>query len=494
MGFVELVVGAVVLGVLILMILFRSMWRVAEPNEALVISGMHSEKAVSGAAETLGFKIVTGRGTLVLPGVQVVRKLSLDLREATLAVECVTTQGIPVGVKGVVIYKVGDDYASIANAARRFLDQQAAMDARIKNVFNGHLRAMVGSLTVEELIRERDKLTAATRSAAGVEMEKLGLIIDSLQIQEIDDPTGYIENLARPHAAAVAKDARIAQAQADQEATQREQEADALKAQSVRDSKIKQAGYQAEVDRAAAQSKQSGPLADATARQQVVAEETKVAELEALKKEQELLVSVRRPADAAAYEKTTLAAAQRDADIAGSQARARQVELQAEADAKRVKLSADAEAQQRTVKASAESTAIRQIGEAEAAATKAKGLAEGEAIKAKGLAEGDAIQARATALGTNQEAVIAQGLAEKWPSIVEAASKSFAGIDQMIVLNGAQGMSELLSQTLGQGAAGLHLVRRLLRDLTGADPAAKNGATESVAPLGTNGGPRQAGG
>src|SRR5471030_1405071 len=161
MGFVELVAGAVVLGVLILMILFRSMWRVAEPNEALVISGMHSEKAVSGAAETLGFKIVTGRGTLVLPGVQVVRKLSLDLREATLAVECVTTQGIPVGVKGVVIYKVGDDYASIANAARRFLDQQAAMDARIKNVFNGHLRAMVGSLTVEELIRERDKLTAA---------------------------------------------------------------------------------------------------------------------------------------------------------------------------------------------------------------------------------------------------------------------------------------------------------------------------------------------
>ena len=476
MGLIE--AGGVVAfaAIIFIVILFRSMWQVAEPNEALVISGMRHDGSGVTAGESLGFKIVTGRGTMVIPGIQVVRILSLDLREASLEVQCVTTQGIPVGVKGVVIYKVGDDYASIANAARRFLDQQAKMDARIQNVFNGHLRAIVGSLTVEELIRERDKLTAATRSAAGTEMEKLGLIIDSLQIQEIDDPTGYIENLARPHAAAVAKDARIAQAQADQVATQREQEAEAIKAQSVRDSKIKQAGFQAEVDRAAAQAKQSGPLADATARQQVVVEETKVAQLESQKKEQELLVSVRRPADAAAYEKTTLAAAQRDADIAGSQARARQVELQAEADAKRVTLTAEAEAGQTKVRAIAQSEAIKQIGEAEASATRAKGLAEGDAIKAKGLAEGDAIQARATALGTNQEAVIAQGLAEKWPSVVEAAAKSFSGIDQMIVLNGAQGITEILGQTLSQGAAGLQMVRGLMRNLSTGDGAhATNG-------------------
>lgn len=466
MGIIEIGAAAAVLAFILVMVLFRSMWRVAEPNEALVISGMRHDRSGAAAGETLGFKIITGKGTFVIPGIQVVRILSLDLREAVLEVQCVTTQGIPVGIKGVVIYKVGDDYASIANAARRFLDQQTKMDARIQNVFNGHLRAIVGSLTVEELIRERDKLTAATRGAAGVEMEKLGLIIDSLQIQEIDDPTGYIENLARPHAAAVAKDARIAQAQADQVATQREQEAEAIKAQSVRDSKIKQAGYQAEVDRASAEAKQSGPLADATARQQVVVEATKVAQLEALKKEQELLVSVRRPADAAAYEKTTLATAQRDADIAAAQARAKQVELQAEADARRVTLTAEAEAGQTKVKALAQSDAIKQIGEAEASATRAKGLAEGDAIKAKGLAEGDAIQARASALAQNQEAVIAQGLAEKWPAIVEASAKSFAGIDQMIVLNGAQGVGDIMGQVLGQGAAGLQLVRGLMRSLS----------------------------
>jgi flotillin len=466
------IVALVVIAVLVLVAIFRAMWRVAEPNEALIISGLHQKPVVAGG-ESLGFKIVTGRGTLVIPGVQVVRRLSLDLREAELEVTCVTTQGIPIHIKGVVIYKVGDDFASIANAARRFLDQQAQLDARIQNVFGGHLRAIVGSLTVEELIRERDKLTEATRAASGTEMEKLGLIIDSLQIQEIDDPTGYIENLARPHAAAVQRDARIAQADADREATQREQEANALKAEAQRASKIKQAGYQAEVDKAAAQAKQAGPLADAVARQQVVVEETKITELEATKKAQELLVSVRRPADAAAYEKTTIATAQRDADIAAAEARAKQIELQAQADATKTKLAADADSQR-----------TRMIGEAEGAAIRARGTAEGDAITAKGLAEASAIKARAEALAQNQEAVISQQLAENWPAIVTASAKAFDHIDQMIVMNGADGISEIMGKVLTQGAAGLQLARNLLaRTKSGTDyvtPPANNGDVKPV--------------
>src|SRR5438874_11785929 len=186
------VIGIVILGaVLLSIILFKAMWRVAEPNEALVISGLR-ERTPDGVAESLGFKIVTGKGTLVMPGVQAVRRLSLDLREAELSIDCVTHQGIPVGIKGVVIFKVGDDYTSIANAARRFLDQQDQMDHRVHNVFGGHLRAIVGNMTVEEMIRDREKLTQLTRESSGTEMEKLGLIVDSLQIQEIEDPTGYI--------------------------------------------------------------------------------------------------------------------------------------------------------------------------------------------------------------------------------------------------------------------------------------------------------------
>src|SRR4051794_17793689 len=232
-----------------------------------------------------------------MPGVQAVRRLSLDLREAELAIDCVTHQGIPLGIKGVVIFKVGDDFVSIANAARRFLDQQDQMETRVHNVFAGHLRAIVGNMTVEEMIRDREKLTQLTRESSGVEMEKLGLIVDSLQIQEIEDPTGYIQNLGKPHAAAVASQARIAEAHADREATQNEQQANALKSQAVRDAQIKQAGFQAEVDQASAKAQQAGPLTEATARQEVVVEETKVAELEAQREEQRLQASVRKPAD-----------------------------------------------------------------------------------------------------------------------------------------------------------------------------------------------------
>jgi flotillin len=438
-------------------VLFKAMWRVAEPNEALVISGFRTRRGTAAIGESMGFKIVTGHGTLVIPGVQVVRTLSLDLNEAELEVDCVTQQGIPVHLKAVVIYKVGDDFTSIANAARRFLDQQEKMNARIQNVFAGHLRAICGSLTVEELIRERDKLTEATRSAAGTEMEKLGLVIDSLQIQEIDDPTGYIQNLAKPHAVAILKDACIAEAHANREATETEQRSAALRAEAIRDSAIKQATYQADVDRATAQAKLAGPLAEATARQNVVIEETKVAQLESELREQQLQVSVRKPADATAYERRTVAAGQRDADIAAAEAKARQVELQAIADAKRVELNATAQA-----------SSTRQIGEAEAAATQAKGVAEGNAISARLLAEANAIRARAEALATNQDAVIGQQLVEHWPEIVEAAAKAFDNVDQLIVLNGADGLNDIAGKVMAQGATGLSLARTLIARATGA--------------------------
>ena len=470
--------GAIVGGLVVAFIIFKLMWRVAEPNEALIISGLREHSPSNEVEASLGFKIVTGRGTLVIPGVQTVRRLSLDLRESELSIDCVTHQGIPLGIRGVVIFKVGDDFASIANAARRFLDQQDEMDARVHNVFAGHLRAIVGNMTVEEMIRDREKLTQLTRESSGTEMEKLGLIVDSLQIQEIDDPSGYIQNLGRPHAAVVASQARIAQAHADREATENEQQAEALKAQARRDSSIKQAGFQAEVDEAAARAKQAGPLSEATARQEVVVQETRQAELEAQREEQRLQASVRKPADARAYEQTTLARAERDARIAGAEAQAKETELAAAAHAQRVKLEAGAEAERVRLAAGAEAEHVRldaaaraestrAIGEAEAHATEAIGRAEGEAVRAKGMAEAEAIKARADALAENQDAVIGQQLAEQWPAIVEAAAKPFGAVDQMIVLNGAQGLSEALAQALSSGVAGLQMARNLLSHTNG---------------------------
>ncbi|MGW2669031.1 SPFH domain-containing protein [Streptomyces sp. NPDC001272] len=487
---VGVVAGVVLAAIAALIGLFKLMWRVAEPNEALVISG--STHKTEGIGEGMGFRIVTGRGTLVVPGVQAVRKLSLDLNETQLNVDCVTHQGIPLRVKGVVIFKIGDDYVSIANAARRFLDQQKMMPERVHIVFAGHLRSIVGGLTVEDMIRDREKLTGQTRAACGTEMEKLGLIVDSLQIHEIEDPTGYIKNLAMPHAAAVQRDARIAQAEANRLATEAEQTALARMAEATRDSEILQAGYQAERDKAAATARQAGPLSEAAARQEVVVQETRVAELEAHRREQQLQADVRKPADAAAYQTRTLAEAERDARISAAQAKARETELAAAAEATRVKAAAAAEAQATEARGHAAATATRVSGEAEAAATQAKGLAaaesaranglaQAEAAKAKGLAEAEAIKARAAALAENQEAVVAQQLAENWSAIVEAGAGAFGNVEHMVLLNGAEGMSEMFAKALTMGGTGLGVARQLLASM-GAQP---KGAGQGPAPAGT---------
>ena len=481
--FIGAVAGVVLAAIIISIGIFKLMWRVAEPNEALVISG--SKHRMEGLEEGMGFRIVTGRGTLVVPGVQAVRKLSLDLNEAELSVDCVTKQGIPLKVRGVVIFKVGDDFVSIANAARRFLDQQKFMGARVHNVFSGHLRSIVGGLTVEEMIRDREKLTAQTRAASGSEMEKLGLIIDSLQIHEIEDPTGYIRNLAAPHAAAVHRDARIAQAEADRLATEAEQKAAARMSEATRDSEIQQAGYQAERDKAAAKAQQAGPLAEAAARQEVVIQETRVAELEAQRREQQLQVDVRKPADAAAYETRTRAQGDRDARISAAEAKARETELAATAEANRVKVAAAAQAEMTKVSGLATAAATRATGEAEAAAIQARGLAEAESAKAKGLAEAESIKARAAALAENQEAVVAQQLAENWPEIVRAGAEAFGNVDHMVLLNGADGMSEMFAKALTMGGTGLGLARQLLAAMgekEGAQPPV-NGTRPERVPL-----------
>lgn len=449
------------------------LYRVAEPNEALIISGFRAHRGAEGDAAGLGFKIVVGKGAWVMPGLQKVRRLSLDIHEAELDLECVTTQGIRVGVKAVVIYKIADDFQSIANAARRFLEQEEQMDVKVHNVFAGHLRSIIGTMTVEDLIRNRDKLTRATRESSSDEMQRLGLTIDSLQIQEIDDKTGYIDNLSMPEASRVAKEARIAQAAADREATEREQEADALKVAARSASQIKQAQANAEAQRAQAEAEQAGPLAAATAKQQVVVQETKVAQLEAQRTEQKLQIEVRKPADADAYKTRTIAEGQRDARISQAEAHAREVELQAAADAKRVKLEAEANADR-----------TERIGNAEATATRARGLAEGEAVKARGLAEADAIKARADALARNQDAVIGQQIAEQLPQIVGEAAKAFGNIGQLTVLNGAEGVGQLFSQVLGMGAAAIPMLRGLLADTAqnGHPPANGDGAAPAAAP------------
>jgi flotillin len=463
MTLVYVILGIVLGALLLIALVFRASWRVAEPDEALIISGFRTSQRPDGVGESMGFRIVTGRGRLVAPGITKVRRLSLEAHESEIDVPCVSQQKIRVDLRGVIVYKVGDDYRSIANAARRFLDRPAAeLESKVQNVFVGHLRAIAGSMTIEDTISDQDKFAQQVRDRCSQEMESFGLVIDSFQIQAITSPSNYIENLAAPHQAEVERNARIARANAERDAVGQEQMAQAMMAQSQRDTNIKKAGYQAEVDTATQLAGQQGPLSEAKAHQAVVTEQTRVAELQAEQKEQQLQVDVRRPADAEAYRQTTLAAAGRDVRIRQAEAEAQEVRLRADAVAAQTKVQAEAQAAALQMQATAQADATRLTGQAEADAIRAKGLAEAAAIQARMEAEATGIERRAAAMSQNQEAVIAQQIAEKLPEIVAAAAAPFEHIGQFTVLNGAQGVTGALAEIIQQAGALTGLARQSL--------------------------------
>jgi flotillin len=448
-------------------------WHVPAPNEALLISGSRRR------SQDTQFRIVTGHGCFVLPIKQKARFLSLSLREAEINEDCITKQGITLSVRAIAAFKVGDDSQSIANAARRFLSEQDRMEELVGRIFAGHLRSIVGSLTVEEIIRERDRLAQEVKDGSHGEMEKLGIVVDSLQIQEIEDRTGYIQNVAAPHAAAVASQARIAQAQADQEATQREQEAAALKAQYRRDTEIRQAGFQAETEQASAKAAQAGPLAEAQASQQVIEQQTALAERNAQLTDKKLESEVRRPADAEAYKMRTLADADRDRVKAETDAEAFRLRTLAEANRDTVGFQTEAEAnRQRSL---AEAAAQAHKVQAEADATAKRHEADGDAYAARTVAEADAaaIAARAEALSDGNQALIAANkLIDALPTLVEAAASGIAG-SNLTVLNGTDGVNQVVA---GLAAQGMQLYETLRRSVGAqADPApgpsAENGST-----------------
>jgi uncharacterized membrane protein YqiK len=217
-------------------------------------------------------------------------------------------------VKAVIAFKVGDDPESIANSARRFLDDQSSMPALVGRIFAGHLRSIVGSMTVEDIIRERQKLASEVLNASKPEMAKLGLVVDSFQIESIDDgQAGYILALSQPHIASVNQAAQIAQAQADQAAAEARQESDRNQAEYQQETSVAKAQYQAQIDQAQQTAAQAGPLAQAQAQQAVLAEQAKVATATAELRRQQLVAEVLRPAEAEAEKVRTLAMAEADA-------------------------------------------------------------------------------------------------------------------------------------------------------------------------------------
>jgi flotillin len=280
-------------------------YRVPAPDEAMLISG--GRFGQKGAP----FRVVTGHGAFVPPIFRKVRYLTLAMCESEVAEQCVTRQGITLNVRAVIAFKVGNDAESIVNAGQRFLSDQDQMATLTGRIFAGHLRSIIGSMTVEEIVTERQKLATEVLDGSKAEMAKIGLTVDSLQIQSIDDMnSGYINAMAAPHNSAIQRQAQIAQAQATQQAAEAQQESQRKQAEYARQTAIAQAQYKAEVDKAQAEAGQAGPLAQAQAQLSVLGAQAELANKQADLRQRQLVAEVVKPAEAEAEKVRVLAEAE----------------------------------------------------------------------------------------------------------------------------------------------------------------------------------------
>lgn len=416
-------VAAVILFVVGL-IFYRRCLRIPQPNEAFIImkrkkkskavaeadiTAAPDEAIKAGRTDALDFTITTSP-VLVNPMTSRVFPLPLNSRTTEFVVDCHDAEKIAVSVRGVILYKVGDNMPAIAAAARRFLDlSESDMNHSISNLVTGQVRALVGGITIPQLITDRQKLMEEVRSATEEDMNKLGLQIDSLTIQEISDSQGYIDNLSKPQAEKVAQEASIAADQARQEKEQAKQIADLKIAENERNTQVQVAEYRAEQDRAKETASQAGPLARAEAQREVVVKETEIAELQVEMTKKRLDSEVRQTADANLY--------------------------RSEKEAEAAKVAALAEVE-------ANAARVREIGEAEVAIIASRGQAHAEAVQALGLAEAKALREKADALSENGQAVIDQQIANNMPAIAHELASPLSAIDKMVVLDGPEGVAK----------------------------------------------------
>ena len=417
-----------------------SRYKVAGANEALIVSGQR-DRAADGRKN---LKVVRGGGVIVLPLIHKVGKLKLTARQINVNLaDAVTRQGIKVAVQGVATFKIGADDESIRNAAERFLDsQEEQVDSIVKNVLEGSLRSIVGTLTVEELNLDRQKFQQAVQDAAKGDLATSGLQIDSFTIQAIRDESGYMELIGQQETARRERDARMAKAAADQEAAVREAEAEQVKINAQRDVALRRAETETQTAAAQARAAQAGPLAEAEATQEVTRKQTELAQLEADRKQQELVATTVRPAEAEAEAQIRRAEGAKGAAIAQAQGEAERVKLAGEAQARVVEVTAEATAKQTTL----------------------EGNAEAGIVLSKGEAEAKALALRAEAYRQFNEAAIIQTVLSQLPEIVRAAAEPMGNIDNLTVLSndGASDMVRNVTRTVTEAGA-------TVKGLTGID-------------------------
>src|SRR5438067_1151957 len=442
-GSVVIAVASIVFVFFIFMAIWAGRYTKAGPNQVLVVSGRkHSYRDPDGTIQARGFRIVKGGGTFVIPVVEKVDLLSLELLTIDVQTpEVYTSKGVPVRVDGVAQIKVKGDDISISTASEQFLSKGVDdIKNNVMQTLEGHLRAILGTMTVEDIYQNRDAFASKVQEVAAGDMANMGLGIVSFTIRDIRDSQGYLDALGKPRIAQVKRDAQIAQAEADRDAmikssqaTQAGQEAkflaDTKIAEAQRDYQTSVAQYQAAVNQRKAeadlaydlQKYKTGQLVKADEIQVNIIEKQKQIELqqqEILRKQRELEATVQKPADDERYRVETLAKAtkfQLETEAAGAASAAK-------------------------AKGFASADVAKATGIAEAEANKARGLAEAAIIEAQGRAQAEAMKMKADSFKQYNEAAVIEMIVRVLPDVAGKISEPLSKTEKMVIINSGNGV------------------------------------------------------
>jgi flotillin len=444
---VWVIVGLMVLAFMLIMSLLARLYRKAGPHEALVVYGFR------------GTRVVKGHGTIIFPMVENCRGLSLELMSFDVAPQqdLYTNQGVAVTVEAVAQIKVKSDTESILTASEQFLTKTPQeREGLIRLVMEGHLRGIIGQLTVEQIVKQPEMVSERMRSTCADDMNKMGLEVISFTIKEVRDKNEYITNMGRPDVARIKRDADVAgaeadrdtaikralatrdaataKAQADQERVLAETLSLAKQAESQRDLEVKKAQYQETMKKQQAQADKAYDIQSNIMQQQVVAESVKVQQVE---KEQQVKV---QEAEIARREKELIATVLKQAEI-----ERQRIETLAEAEKQRLMMEADGHA----------------------ASIRAQGQAEAEIIFKKGEAEAKAMNVKAEAYQEYNQAAVVDKLITSLPEVVRAMAAPLANVDKITVVSTGNGDAAGMSKVTGDLAKMAAQVPALFETLSG---------------------------
>ncbi|NYE03727.1 flotillin [Bacillus niacini] len=433
-----IVIGIVAFILIALIGVFITKYRTAGPDEALIVTGSFLGNGSVHVDESGNkIKIIRGGGSFILPVFQQAKPLSLLSSKLEVTTpEVYTEQGVPVMADGVAIIKIGGSISEIATAAEQFLGKaKEDRENEAKEVLEGHLRSILGSMTVEEIYKNRDKFSQEVQRVASQDLAKMGLVIVSFTIRDVRDKNGYLDSLGKPRIAQVKRDADIATAEADKET--RIKRAEAAKeakrselerateiAEAEKVNQLKVAEFRREQDSAKARADMAYELESARAKQEVTEQEMQVKiierqkqieleEKEILRRERQYDSEVKKKADADRYSVEQAAAANKAKQIADAEANKYRIEAMAKAEAERVRLD----------------------GLSKAEAQKAQGTAEAEIIRLKGLAEAEAKEKIAEAFEQFGQAAILDMIIKMLPEYAKQVASPLANIDKITVVD-----------------------------------------------------------